>query len=185
MGHQTPAISEVTGCKLGVLQTLFCTPSPDPYALTDELARISTCRTQTMGWGLCLSPCREGGTPRSRVFPITSWTPHHSTHTRTTRTAEAAVSITPSSGLALSTLGDGLPLCRDLKDPKAVGADSSGMHSNSRGIHTVLATCPPRTEARASKKTPQRQHQDHLHAGERLLPTTSIYTGRMCPGTWT
>lgn len=49
MGHQTPAISEVTGCKLGVLQTLFCTPPPDPYALTDELARISTCRTQTMG----------------------------------------------------------------------------------------------------------------------------------------
>lgn len=113
---------------------------------------ISTCRTQTMGWGLCPSPRRVGSAPRSRGLPFIA--EHHSTDTRTVRrTTKVAVSTHTFLGVwPRPPYGDGLPLCRELRDPKAVGADGSGIHSNSHGIHTVLATRPPRTEPRASKE---------------------------------
>lgn len=77
---------------------------------------------------------------------------------------------------------DSLPLCRDLRDPKAVGADGSGIHSNSCGIHTVLATRPPRTEPRASKELHKGNTKIICMQGRGYPPILSIYTGRMCPG---
>ena len=67
---------------------------------------------------------------------------HYNTDARTARrTTEAAVSTyTSLSVWPCPPYGDCLPL---FKYPKAVGTDGSGIHSNSHGIHTGLATRPP------------------------------------------
>ena len=73
------------------------------------------------------------------------------------------------SGPVPSPHGDCQSLCRDLKDPKAVGTDAWG------SIIIPMAFALPwqpvsQNRSQIQQRTPQRQYPDYLHAGERTPP---------------
>lgn len=132
--------------------------------------------TSKRGW------CTQQQSPP--IEPAVQHNPHHR-HQGHKKDYQGPAPI-PSQCLGLSTLRRlCLPLRGDLRDPKVAGADGSEVHFNSQGIPTALPTHPQadvlatslRTDPRhrSQQRALPRQHQDHLHAGERPPHTAHLH----------
>lgn len=108
------------------------------------------------------------------------------TSTMTPRAPKVAVS-TQNFFPAWSCLhyGDSACTVGDLKGLKAVGTD--GQRSILIPMAFTLSwqlKCRTDPRYQSQQRTPQRQHQHHLHAREKPSPILSIYTGRKSPEAW-
>lgn len=129
MAYQLPDNWELTGWELEAGE-LFAHSNPYPSTLRAESNDFPS---HDVNHGLkAFSKPSEAGTLRSRVLPHIQLTLQHN-------------GKTPIPSMVSSSLSCREPLwatAGELADLKAVGAESSGIHSNSHGPYTFLATHP-------------------------------------------